>query len=197
MLKNFVTEFKTAFKLIILLTVITGLIYPLLITGIAQLFFPWQANGSLIEDNGKIIGSVLIGQAFDAPEFFWPRPSATSPFPYNAAESGGSNMAPSNPDFLKLVTERIAKIKQSDPENNLPIPIDLVTASASGLDPEISPLAAYYQATRIAKTHHVPEMVITQLIEDHIKNRTCMLLGQPRVNVLELNIALNKIGNSD
>jgi len=197
MLNDALRQIKVAFLVLILFTIMTGLIYPLVVTGFAQLFFPWQANGSLIEQNDKIIGSALIGQSFDSPDYFWGRPSATSPYPYNAEASSGSNMGPSNPSFLETVKERALAIKKSDLENHLLIPVDFVTASGSGLDPEISPLAAYYQVPRIAKAHRISEEAIRELIQNQIKNRTFILLGEPRVNVLQLNIALNNLRSSN
>ncbi len=193
MYKEALRHFKTAFILLTLFTLLTGLVYPFLITGIAQLFFPWRANGSLIEQTGKIIGSELIGQSFTDPKYFWGRPSATSPFPYNGASSSGSNFGPLNPTFISLVKERVENLKKVDKENAQKIPIDLVTASASGLDPEISPLAAFYQVSRIAKARNIPESAIKELIEQHIKKRTFYVLGEPRINVLNLNIALDNL----
>ncbi|WED44571.1 potassium-transporting ATPase subunit KdpC [Legionella cardiaca] len=184
-------DLKTAFVLLILITVITGLIYPLAVTAFAQLFFPWKANGSLMKQDEKVIGSLLIGQSFDAPQYFWGRPSATSPFPYNSASSSGSNMGPSNPAFLATVKERIAHLKEYDSLKERLIPVDLVTASGSGLDPEISPLAAFYQVPRIAKARNIPEKDIEIIINRLIKNRTFFVLGEPRINVLELNMALD------
>lgn len=185
-------ELKTAFLTLIFFTILTGLIYPLLITLLAQGLFPWQANGSLIEMNGKIIGSALIGQSFTSDKYFWGRPSATSPFPYNAASSAGSNMGPSNPDYLTAVQNRVAKLKNKQNTNML-IPVDLVTASGSGLDPDISPLAAYFQASRIAKARHIKVADVQMLIYTHTKQRHCHVLGEPRVNVLQLNLALDAL----
>jgi len=189
-------QIKIGLILLVLFTVFTGLIYPIVVTGIAQLFFPWKANGSLVEQNGKIIGSSLIGQSFNSPNYFWGRPSATSPYPYNAASSSGSNMGPSNPTFLETIKDRVNHLKQSNPKNNNLIPVDLVTASGSGLDPEISPLAAFYQVPRIAQESHISENEIETLINGLIKNRTLGILGEPRINVLELNIALDKLRNA-
>lgn len=174
-----------------LLTVLTGLVYPLMVTGMAQLFFPWQANGSLIVRDGKPVGSVLIGQPFDAPQYFWSRPSATSPFPYNAAASAGSNLGPTNEALVKAVQARIDALKAADPGNPKPIPVDLVTASASGLDPHISPAAADYQVRRVAKARGTDEAVLRQLVASHTHGRQWGLLGEPRVNVLELNLTLD------
>lgn len=193
MFKDITKLMRNAFFLLILFTILTGIIYPLILTGIAQLLFPLKANGSFIEQNGKIIGSAFIGQYFDSPNYFWGRPSATSPFPYNAASSLASNMGPLNPLFLTIVKERVNRLQKLDPTNHAFIPIDLVTASGSGLDPEISPLAAYYQIPRIAKVNHIREQDIEVLLQGLIKNRTLGFLGEPRVNVLELNIALDKL----
>jgi K+-transporting ATPase ATPase C chain len=186
-------QVKTALILLLLFTFVTGIIYPVLVTFIAQEFFPWQANGSLIELNGKVTGSALIGQSFDAPEYFWGRPSATSPYPYNAANSSGSNMGPTNPDFLKTVSDRIKQVKVEHSAKDLLVPVDLVTASGSGLDPDISPAAAYYQIPRVARASHMPAEEIEKLINGLIINRTLGLLGEPRVNVLKLNLALDKL----
>jgi potassium-transporting ATPase KdpC subunit len=184
---------KTACILLILLTFLTGLIYPVLVTGLAQLLFPWQANGSLLTKNNQRIGSTLIGQSFTDPKYFWGRPSATTPFPYNAENSSGSNIGPSNPNFLVAVKGRIQVLHQADPQNQYLIPIDLVTASGSGLDPEISPLAAFYQVSRIAKARGLAEKDISILIRHLIINRTLRILGEPRVNVLALNLALDEL----
>ena len=192
MVKNAITQLKTAFILLVLMTLLTGLVYPLMVTGLAQLFFPWQANGSFIEKEGKKIGSLLIGQQFSSANYFWGRPSATVPFPYNGAFSSGSNSGPSNTRFLQTVDERVNELKKANPNNAL-IPVDLVTASASGLDPDISPYAALYQASRIAMARNIPEEKIQTLIKRHIKTRTFALLGEPRVNVLQLNLALDNL----
>jgi K+-transporting ATPase ATPase C chain len=173
------------------LTLITGLLYPLVVTGIAQVLFPRQANGSLILIDGKPVGSSLIGQPFDAPKYFWGRPSATSPFPYNAAASSGSNLGPTNDALIKVVQARIDVLKTADPDNPLPIPVDLVTASASGLDPHISPAAAEYQIRRIARVRGLDETVVQRLVVQHSEGRQLGVLGEPRVNVLTLNLALD------
>jgi K+-transporting ATPase ATPase C chain len=193
MFKEAMSQMKTAFILLVFLTVITGLLYPLLVTALAQFFFPWQANGSLIEKDGKKIGSLLIGQEFASPLYFWGRPSATSPFPYNGEASSGSNSGPSNLDFLAVVKGRIDYLNTVDVKKNQLIPVDLVTASGSGLDPDISPLAAFYQVSRIATARHIPEKEINALINHKIKKRTFALLGEPRVNVLQLNLALDDL----
>lgn len=188
-----VRSVKVAFLLVIFFTILTGLIYPLLITGLAQLLFPWQANGSLITENNKAVGSVLIGQSFDSSSYFWGRPSATTPYPYNSESSSGSNLGPSNPSFLSSIKDRVSIIQKSNPENHQAVPVDLVTASGSGLDPEISPLAALYQIPRIAKARHLSEADIQSLVQSQQKNRTLGLLGEPRINVLQLNLALDKL----
>lgn len=189
MLENAYQQIRTAFFLLIIFTLITGLIYPGIVTGIAQLFFPWQANGSMVEDKGKVIGSLLIGQSFTDPSYFWGRPSATTPFPYNAENSMGSNLGPSNPQLVALIKDRIAQLP---PSNDL-IPIDLVTASASGLDPEISPMTAFYQIPRIAKSRNIAETDLQELIGSLIKGRLFSFIGEQRINVLQLNIALDNL----
>lgn len=186
-------QLKPALGIFFVLTVLTGLVYPLTVTGLARLLFPHQANGSLIVRDGKVIGSELIGQYFDAPRYFWGRPSATSPFPYNAAASSGSNLGPTNPALAEAVKARIAALKAADPRNNAPIPVDLVTASASGLDPHISPASAAYQTSRIARTRGIEQDVVRQLITQHTEGRQMGFLGEQRVNVLLLNLALDKM----
>ncbi|HHF7353264.1 TPA: potassium-transporting ATPase subunit KdpC [Legionella anisa] len=191
-------QIKTALMVLLIFSLLTGLIYPAVVTALAQIFFPYQANGSLLQRDGIPIGSALIGQYFDTPNYFWGRPSATTPFPYNAASSSGSNMGPSNPEFLAIVKKRVNRLHQYDLDNphkisKQLIPVDLVTASASGLDPEISPLAAYYQIPRIAKARHISEQEIQELVNQLIKKRTLHLLGEPRINVLELNLALDHL----
>ncbi len=186
-------QLKTAFLFIIVMTIITGLIYPAIVTGVAQLLFPWQANGSLIKQNNIIVGSQLIGQNFTDAKYFWGRPSATSPYAYNASSSAGSNLGPSNPDLITAIKQRIDVLHKADPQNKQLIPVDLVTTSASGLDPDISPLAAYYQMERVAKARGLSEDVIKKLIDSHITSRSFGFLGEPRVNVLQLNLDLDKL----
>jgi len=178
---------------LLIFTLLTGVIYPLAVTGIAQLVFPHQANGSLIVRNGQAVGSALIGQQFDAPKYFWGRLSATGPFPYNAAASSGSNLGPSNPALLDAVQARITALKAADPTNTQPIPVDLVTASGSGLDPDISVAAALYQVPRVARIRGMSEAAVTTLVNQYTEGRQFGFLGEPRVNVLELNLALDGI----
>ena len=181
---------RPALSLFAVLSLLTGVIYPLVVTGIGQLLFSQAANGSLVRVNGVPVGSALIGQSFSSPEVFWSRPSATGPQPYNAAASSGSNLGPLNPALTDVVRERIEALKAADPDNSQPVPIDLVTASASGLDPDISLAAAYYQATRVARTRRVPLAQVIALIEQHAVRPWLGVLGEPRVNVLQLNLAL-------
>ena len=180
-----------ALRALIVLSVITGVVYPLVLTTIAQFVFPHQANGSLIDANGSVVGSALIGQAFSDPKYFWSRPSATSPMPYNAGASSGSNQGPINPAHKQAVEERIKALREAGSDAGAPVPIDLVTASGSGLDPHISPAAAEYQAARVAKVRGVPEARIRELIAQNMEGRQLGLLGEPRVNVLLLNRALD------
>lgn len=193
MVKEISKQFRTALIVFLLLTLITGVIYPLIVTGIAHVFFSWRANGSLIYKNGQLIGSELIGQSFVDPKYFWGRPSATDPFPYNAASSSGSNLGPLNPKLLKTVKERIATLQQADPHNHNLIPVDLVTASGSGLDPHISPAAAFFQIPRIARERNMPEQLIYDLVRHSIEWETFKILGESRVNVLRLNITLDDL----
>ena len=186
------TQLRPALVLLVALTLITGFLYPLVITGLAQMLFPQQANGSLILVDGKPVGSSLIGQPFDVPKYFWGRPSATSPFPYNAAASSGSNLGPTNDALIKAVQARIDALKSADPDNPLPIPVDLVTASGSGLDPHISSASAAYQVRRVARARGTEEAVVRQLVSQHTEGRQLGILGEPRVNVLELNLGLDR-----
>ena len=181
---------RPAVMLLLAMTVITGLVYPLAITGIAQALFPGQANGSLILRHGRAVGSRLIGQPFTAAGDFWSRPSATTPQPYNGLDSTGSNLGPSNPALLAAVKARIAALRAADPGNTAPIPVDLVTASASGLDPDISIAAADYQADRVARARHLPPATVRRLIAAQARYPWLGVLGEPHVNVLELNLAL-------
>ncbi len=184
---------RPAILSLVVLTVLTGLVYPIVITGIAQVVFPRQANGSLIMKDGKVVGSELIGQPFDDPKYFWSRPSATSPFGYNAGFSGGSNLGPTNPDLQKQVQGRIDALHASDPGNTAPIPVDLVTTSGSGLDPNISPAGALYQVHRVAKARGLGDDAVRALVEQHIEGRQLSFLGEPRVNVLKLNLDLDAL----
>jgi K+-transporting ATPase ATPase C chain len=186
-------QIRPALMAILIFTLLTGVIYPLVVTGIAQFVFPHQANGSLISNNGQTSGSALIGQQFDDPKYFWGRLSATGPFPYNAAVSSGSNLGSSNPALLDAVKARIASLKAADPTNAQPIPVDLVTASGSGLDPNISVAAALYQVPRVARLRGLSEAAVTALVHQYTQGRTLGFLGEPRVNVLELNLALDAI----
>ena len=184
-------HFKPAFLMLIVLTVITGIAYPLLVTGIAQIALPERANGSLIVQDRQALGSALIGQAFSDAGHFWSRPSATAPFPYNAAASSGSNLGPTNPALKEAVAARIRALHDADPDNPRPVPVDLVTASASGLDPHISPAAAEYQVERVAKARGLPVEKLRDLVARHTEGRQWGVLGEPRVNVLQLNLALD------
>ncbi|MGH8617714.1 MAG: potassium-transporting ATPase subunit KdpC [Burkholderiales bacterium] len=186
-------QLKPAVILLALLTLLTGVAYPLLVTGLAQLLFPGQANGSLIVADGKAVASALIGQQFADPGVFWSRPSATGPFPYNAAASSGSNQGPTNPALTDAVKARIKSLRAADPDNRAPVPVDLVTASASGLDPQISPAAAAYQAVRVARARGVPLERVTALIAAHTEGRQWGIFGEPRVNVVPLNRALTTL----
>ena len=185
------THLRPALILLVVLTVVTGVIYPVIVTVIAQLVFPYQANGSLLVKDGKVIGSVLIGQPFDDPKYFWGRPSATAPFPYNAALSSGSNLSPTNPALIKSVQERVDALRAADPDNKAPVPVDLVTASGSGLDPHISPAAALYQVNRVAKARKLQPDAVRALVDRYTEGRQLGFLGEPRVNVLALNLALD------
>jgi len=182
---------RPALTLLVLMTAITGIAYPLLATGLAQLLFPAQANGSLIVKDGKPVGSALIGQPFTGPRYFWGRPSATTPQPDNGSSSSGSNLGPTNPALTDAVKQRIAALRAADPGNTAPVPVDLVTASASGLDPDISPAAAAYQVQRVARARGLSESQVQALVAKATTGRQFGVLGEPRVNVLELNMALD------
>lgn len=185
------TLIRPALTLFILLSLITGLIYPLLVTGIGQALFPEQAAGSLIERDGKPVGSRLIGQHFTDPKYFWGRPSATGPYPNNAAASSGSNLGPLNPALKEAVEARVKALRAADPDNARPVPVDLVTASASGLDPHISPAAADYQVTRVARARGLAPEIVRNWVVQQTEDRQWGIFGEPRVNVLELNLALD------
>ncbi len=187
------SQLRPALVSLLLLTLLTGIVYPVLVTALAQVAFPQQANGSLIVKGGQVVGSALIGQAFDDPKYFWGRLSATAPLAYNAASSGGSNLGPLNPALLQAVQARIQALKQADPTHVQPIPVDLVTASASGLDPDISPAAAAYQLDRVARARGLDPAVVQTLIDQNTSGRTLGMLGEPRVNVLKLNLALDAL----
>jgi potassium-transporting ATPase KdpC subunit len=186
------SHLRPALVSLVFLSLVTGVAYPLVVTAIAKVAFPHQANGSLIVKDGKVVGSELIGQPFDDPKYFWGRPSATSPHPYNAGASSGSNQGPTNPAFTKAVQERVDTLRAADPGNAAPVPVDLVTASASGLDPHISPAAALYQVRRVAKARNLDEAKVRQLVEAQTQGRQLGFLGEPRVNVLALNLALDR-----
>ena len=188
------TMIRSAFMSLILFTMITGLVYPLAVTGIAQVLFPSQANGSLIAQNSKPAGSALIGQQFDNPRYFWSRPSATGPYPYNGAASSGSNRGTNHPELAKAVQERIRALREADPGNTAKVPVDLVTASASGLDPHISPASAAYQARRVATLRGMEEEQVRALAAANTQPRQWGILGEPVVNVLKLNLALDDLG---
>lgn len=187
----FVRNLKASVIVLGMFTIITGLVYPLIVTGIAQALFPGAANGSLILRDGKTLGSRLIGQPFSDPKYFWSRPSATTPFAYNAGSSTGSNYGPLNPAYLDSVARRVHDLRQADPGNVTPIPVDLVTASGSGLDPHISVAAALYQVSRVARVRRMEESGVRSLVDRCTEGRQLGFLGEPRVNVLELNIALD------
>jgi K+-transporting ATPase ATPase C chain len=188
--------FRPALVLFAALTLVTGVAYPLVVTGAAQALFPAQAAGSLVERDGKAVGSDLIGQSFSDPKHFWGRPSATAPVPYNAAASSGSNQGPLNPALTDAVKTRIAALRAADPGNSAPVPVDLVTASASGLDPHISPAAAHYQAGRVARARGVSPEAVHTLVASHTEQPLWGVLGEPRVNVLRLNLALEAMPGS-
>ena len=184
---------RTSLMTLLLFTILTGVIYPLAVTGLAQALFPYRANGSIIIQEGKAVGSELIGQQFDDPKYFWGRLSATTPFPYNGASSSGSNLGPGNPDLRKAVQARIDALRAADPGKRAEIPVDLVTASASGLDPHISLAGAEYQLARVARARHLDDATVKELIVKATKGRWLGLFGEPVVNVLELNLKLSEL----
>lgn len=185
------TLFRPALVLFVLLSLLTGIAYPYAITGIAALVFPREAAGSLVERDGKVVGSLLIGQSFSDPKYFWSRPSATSPMANNAVASSGSNLGPTNPALIDAVKGRVAALRSADPGNAAPVPVDLVTASASGLDPEISRAGAEYQAARVARVRGLPVERVRALVAEQSRGQWLGFLGEPRVNVLALNLALD------
>lgn len=187
-----IRHLRPALMLLLLMTLLTGVLYPLVVTAIGQALFPSRVNGSIMERNGKAVGSRLIGQAFASPGYFWSRPSATTPFPYNASSSMGSNYGPLNPAFLKSVKDRVDLLHAADPENSQPVPVDLVTASASGLDPHISIAAAMYQVHRVSRARNLPEAKVRALVNQYTDPRDLALLGEPGVNVVRLNLALDE-----
>jgi len=191
--KNFFFSLRPLLVLFVALSLITGLVYPLVVTGLARSLFPWQAGGSLILQDGKPVGSALIGQNFADPGHFWGRLSATTPMPYNATSSGGSNLGPLNPALLDAVKARIEALRAADPGNTAPVPVDLVTASGSGLDPDISPAAARYQVARVARARGLDAGRVQALVAAHTEGRVWGFIGEPRVNVLRLNLALDTL----
>jgi K+-transporting ATPase ATPase C chain len=186
-------ELRPAIVALVALSLVTGVAYPLLVTAIAQVAFPAEANGSLIERDGKTLGSRLVGQPFSDPKYFWSRPSATAPVPYNAGASSGSNQGPVSPALADVVKARLAALRAADPEQTRPVPVDLVTASGSGLDPHISPAAADFQVPRVARVRGVSEEKLRALVAEHTEDRQLGILGEPRVNVLTLNLALESV----
>ncbi len=191
--ESMASQIKPALLMLAVLTILTGMVYPLLITGIGQLFFPARANGSVIYKDGKAVGSELIGQSFDDPKYFWGRLSATGPVPYHAAASSGSNYGPLNPALFAAVQARLDALLAADSNNTSPVPVDLVTASGSGLDPHITPAAALYQVPRVALARGFQQSEVRHLIEENTEGRQFGFLGEPRVNVLTLNLALDNL----
>jgi K+-transporting ATPase ATPase C chain len=187
------TEFRPAFTMLVIMAALTGAVYPVVVTQVAQTIMPHRANGSLIERAGKPVASELIGQPFSDPKYFWGRPSATSPFPYNAGASSGSNQGPLNPALVEAVEGRIKALREADPGNKAQVPVDLVTASASGLDPHISPAAAEYQVSRVARIRRLDAGKVRALVAEATDGRQLGFLGEPRVNVLKLNLALDAL----
>lgn len=190
------SQIKPALWTLLVLTILTGVVYPVLVTGIAQLFFPHAANGSLIYKDGKAVGSELIGQSFDDPKYFWGRLSATVTVPFNAAASSGSNYGPLNPALFAAVQRRLDALREYDSTNTSAVPVDLATASGSGLDPHISPAAAFYQVRRISRLRGINELALRRIVEHHIEARQLGFLGEPRVNVLKLNIVLDSLAQA-
>ena len=190
------TMIRPAVSLFVLLTLVTGVVYPLAVTGVAKVAFPDQAAGSLIVENGRAVGSSLIGQNFTDPKYFWGRPSATTPMAYNGQGSGGSNLGPLNPALTDAIKGRIDALRAADPGNKAPVPVDLVTASASGLDPEISVAAAEYQVARVARVRHLSPEVVEGIVARHMRGRVLGVLGEPRVNVLDMNLELQRTNAS-
>lgn len=188
-----IKQLRPALVALVVFTVLTGVLYPLVVTLVAQVAFPAQANGSLIVQNGTVVGSALIGQAFDDPKYFWSRPSATGPVAYNAGASSGSNLSPTNPALAEAVQSRVEALRAVDPGNPALIPVDLVTSSGSGLDPHISVAAAKYQLARVARVRNLDVARVEQLVSQFTEGRTLWILGEPRVNVLQLNLALDGI----
>jgi potassium-transporting ATPase KdpC subunit len=186
-------EMRSAALMLIAMTVVTGAIYPLAVTGIAQLLFPESANGSLIERDGEPVGSSLIGQPFTDPKYFWSRLSATGPAPYNGSASSGSNYGPLNDALSEAVKGRVDALVSADPDHRSPVPVDLVTSSGSGLDPHVSPAGARYQVARVARARGLDPSLVAELLEEHTEDRQLGFLGEPRVNVLELNLALDRL----
>jgi len=186
------TMIRNSLMSLLIFTILTGIIYPLAVTGVAQVIFPRQANGSIISKNGKAVGSELIGQQFDDPKYFWGRLSATTPYPYNGGSSSGSNLGPNNPDLMKAVQARIDALHSADPGNGAKIPVDLVTASGSGLDPHISPAAAAYQVHRVAMARGLDDARIRDIMTSNTRGRWLGVIGEPVVNVLELNFELDE-----
>jgi len=187
-------EARSAVLMLIAMTVVTGVIYPLIVTGIAQVAFPGEANGSLLSRDGKVVGSSLIGQGFTDPKYFWSRLSATSPTGYNGAASSGSNYGPLNKALSDAVSARVDALVNADPQHRKPVPVDLVTSSASGLDPHVTPAGARYQVARVAQARALDPAAVQRLVDEHTEGRLLGLLGEPRVNVLELNLALDASG---
>lgn len=185
------SQLRPAVVMLVLMSLLTGIAYPLLVTVVAQIVFPWQANGSLIERDGRVVGSALIGQSFADPRHFWGRPSATDRFPFNAAASSGSNRGPLSEALLAGVQGRIDALRAADPDNTAPVPVDLVTTSGSGLDPHISPAAAAFQVGRVAAARGLERSVVAALVAEHTRGRQLGFLGEPRVDVLALNLALD------